>query len=253
MLILADQNKAILVSRGATELYLCDILEATHGIIFMGTPHMGADLAKWGKLLANLGEVLIRTNREIVAVLEPTSEMLAKIQEDFHGLLKQRSVHEDKRMKLYCFYEELEIRVIGKVSMSNNSYHRYISFLVTNSELLKVVDKHSAILSSEESAAIHGTHITMTKFRDANDAMYKRVSDQIWLWVDELQRQTQERSSAKSKTCSQGVNESATGNPESRRGQLTIGNTWNGPVNSGSGSVYQGNTASRDFIVSSSR
>jgi hypothetical protein len=49
------------------------------------------------------------------------------------------------------------------------------------------VSGRSAILNLNENAAISGTHITMTKFADKNDTGYRRVSNQIWLWVDEIQ------------------------------------------------------------------
>lgn len=35
-----------------------DITQSTKGIVFMGTPHLGADVAAWGKLLGNIGNVV---------------------------------------------------------------------------------------------------------------------------------------------------------------------------------------------------
>jgi hypothetical protein len=35
-----------------------DITQSTKGIIFMGTPHLGADVAAWGNFLGNIGNVV---------------------------------------------------------------------------------------------------------------------------------------------------------------------------------------------------
>jgi hypothetical protein len=105
----------LIISRGTPEDYLGAILEATYGIIFMGTPHMGADKARWLNTLMKVNNVLNKSNGDIVALLEPSSEMLANLQREFHTMLEKRREKEGKRVKLYCFYEELPVRGIGKV------------------------------------------------------------------------------------------------------------------------------------------
>jgi hypothetical protein len=60
------------------------------GVIFLGTPQHGSDLAAWGQLGATLTKLIRRPNKDIIAVLRPGSDMLANIQRDFHSLLRSR-------------------------------------------------------------------------------------------------------------------------------------------------------------------
>jgi len=90
---------------------------------------MGADKARWLNTLTKVNNVLNKSNGDIVALLEPSSEMLANLQREFHTMLEKRREKEGKRVKLYCFYEELPVRGIGKVcyfhlqfTRSNNSW-----------------------------------------------------------------------------------------------------------------------------------
>jgi hypothetical protein len=48
---------------------------STSGIVFMGTPHQGADTTL-GKLVLNIASVVIRTNRKLVGNLEKDGEWL---------------------------------------------------------------------------------------------------------------------------------------------------------------------------------
>ena len=83
--------------------------------MFMGTPHMGSDLAQWGSTLARFSDLLRRTNAQITDVLKPGSEMLANLQQEFHLLLSAR-LQEQKKLEIYCFYEEVAVVGVGLVS-----------------------------------------------------------------------------------------------------------------------------------------
>src|SRR5438552_2060164 len=87
----------------------------TIGIIFLGTPHFGADAAKWGTYCGRLISIIRQTNVPIVEVLRIDSEMLASIQKEFQGVLRQR-IDERTPIDVTCFYEELPVRVFGLVS-----------------------------------------------------------------------------------------------------------------------------------------
>ena len=91
------------------------LIESIRGIIFMGTPHAGSELAVWAKLLTNISNLLKRTNKEIVRVLEPGSEMLANLQQEFHTMLEQWRQANRQEVKIKCFYEEVAVRGIGFV------------------------------------------------------------------------------------------------------------------------------------------
>jgi hypothetical protein len=81
----------------------------------MGTPHVGSAQANWATALTRLASVLRRTNSEIVQVLEPGSEMLANLQQGFHTMLEDYRRNHSKTIEMFCFYEELAVRGIGKV------------------------------------------------------------------------------------------------------------------------------------------
>ena len=55
------------------------------------------------------------SNRDIVAVLQPDSEVLANVGKGFQGLLSRRSDAGDK-IAVVCFYEELPVKGLGHVS-----------------------------------------------------------------------------------------------------------------------------------------
>ena len=61
--------------------------------------------------------MLRKTNAEIVSVLEPGSEMLKNIQQEFHVMLEQRQRQGKPTLKVFCFYEELAVVGIGKVCL----------------------------------------------------------------------------------------------------------------------------------------
>lgn len=58
-----------------------------------------------------------QTNAEIVQVLKRDSEVLARIQDSFHGMVMARSQYGLPPIEITCFYEELPMPVIGLVSL----------------------------------------------------------------------------------------------------------------------------------------
>ena len=109
-------EQTLLVSRGAAEKRLNALLECTYAIEFLGTPHAGSDLAKWGKILVNILRVVLNPNKEIVAALAPGSEMLANLQQEFWTMIDARNKTGKAFISCSCFYEELPMKGIGEVS-----------------------------------------------------------------------------------------------------------------------------------------
>ena len=101
-------------SQNHPEIHLRQVYFHTQGIIFLGTPNHGADLAAWAHFGTQIALLIAKPNSEIVSVLKPGSEVLARIQGGFHGLIRIRK-NEDSELNLTCFYEELPLPVIGKV------------------------------------------------------------------------------------------------------------------------------------------
>lgn len=81
---------ALIAARQSSEARLRSILQHTRGIVFLGTPHHGAGFAKWAELLAKSIGLLKQTNPQIVAVLKNNSEVLARIQDGFHTIIRSR-------------------------------------------------------------------------------------------------------------------------------------------------------------------
>lgn len=104
-------------SKHAVEEHLHQIERYTKGIVFLGVPHCGADLASWGKVGTRMLRILRHANTDIVGVLDPGSEMLREVEKGFHIMLRQRK---DRGSEIFvtCFYEELPVTAIGEVLSS---------------------------------------------------------------------------------------------------------------------------------------
>ena len=110
---LVVQN-ALALSRSSPEVHLQKVEANTVGLAFLGTPHFGADLASWAGYGTRLINIVKRTNKEIVRVLEPDSEILATIQKRFHEILRSR---QNQPIAVACFHEELPFPVLGVVGI----------------------------------------------------------------------------------------------------------------------------------------
>lgn len=93
-----------------------NILHSTRGIIFLGTPHHGAGLAMWAEKLARSIGLLKQTSPQILEVLESNSEVLARIQDHFHTMIRSRNKDGFQPIEITCFYEELPLQGVGIVS-----------------------------------------------------------------------------------------------------------------------------------------
>jgi pimeloyl-ACP methyl ester carboxylesterase len=107
-------EQALHHSRNTSEKHLCQIEHCTAGIIFLGVPHCGADLASWAYFGTQMVNLLKRANKNIVRVLEPGSDMLRSVQNGFHNILRLRK-DEGSGISVTCFYEELPVAGVGEV------------------------------------------------------------------------------------------------------------------------------------------
>src|SRR3978361_1548010 len=116
-MIISSQNiQALSTARQRPERHLQNILQCTRGIVFLGTPHHGSGLAQWAERLAAAIGLLKQTNPEIVAVLKSDSEVLARIQDSFHTMIRSRTQERLPSIEITCFYEELPLPGVGVVS-----------------------------------------------------------------------------------------------------------------------------------------
>lgn len=105
---------ALSFSRKTVEEHLHQLESCTAGIVFLGVPHCGADLASWASFGTQMVNILKRANEDIVRVLKPGSEILRMVENDFHNILRQRKA-EGSEISVTCFYEELRVTGVGEV------------------------------------------------------------------------------------------------------------------------------------------
>ena len=143
-----------------------DIFESTLGIIFMGTPHAGADLARWGYTLATLLSVVRRTNSAVLAELKRESDVLTTVQQQFQQLLLKPGVD----IKIFCFFESKPVIGVGLI-----------------------VSEQSAVLSQYPNQSIAANHLEMTKFSGRNDDGYQRVLSRVQDYIEVMEAQAERR------------------------------------------------------------
>ena len=80
----------------------------------MGTPHSGAAIAKWAELYAKSIGLFKQTTSKMLEVLTIESEVLERIQTDFHTLIRELN-HAGNPIQLICFYEEKGLPGVGTV------------------------------------------------------------------------------------------------------------------------------------------
>ncbi|KAK1765234.1 hypothetical protein QBC33DRAFT_495970 [Phialemonium atrogriseum] len=151
---------ALVKSKERREPHLQSIIQQTLGIAFLGTPHRGAGLARWAEMMSRTIGMMKQTNAEIVQILRRDSEVLARIQDSFHGMVMARNQYGLPPIEITCFYEELPMPVIGLV-----------------------VPQDSAILPGYIPIGIRGNHSEMTKFADMDDAGFTAVCGELRRWV----------------------------------------------------------------------
>ena len=114
-------RQALSIAQQQPEKHYRDIIDNTCGIVFLGTPHHGFALAQWAEKLAKAMGLLKQSNTQLLAVLKSDSEVLARIQNDFHTMIRSRNLERLRPIEITCFYEELPVAGIGIVSQGTKS------------------------------------------------------------------------------------------------------------------------------------
>ncbi|KAI3316912.1 hypothetical protein HD806DRAFT_541795 [Xylariaceae sp. AK1471] len=154
---------ALVKAQQQPERHLQNILRATRGIAFLGTPHHGAGLARWAEKLSRYTGIVKQTNSKIVEVLKQDSEVLARIQHDFHTMIRARNQEGLQPIEISCFYEELPLVGVGFV-----------------------VPQDSAILPGYIPIGIHSNHMDMGKFTGIDDAGFTSICGELRQWIREI-------------------------------------------------------------------
>ncbi|KAI4178722.1 MAG: hypothetical protein LQ346_007354 [Caloplaca aetnensis] len=144
--------------RGHQISHLRSIFVSTFGILFLGTPHMGSDVAKWSSWLNTIysSHCLNLSDEDesyLITALETGSETLQTIERDF--------VQSVDRFHIYYFHE-------GKPTDLGGTF-RYI------------VDELSAspVISDVERATIQQDHTHMCKFENESSPGFDLVAEGI--------------------------------------------------------------------------
>ncbi|KAL2059814.1 hypothetical protein VTL71DRAFT_10198 [Oculimacula yallundae] len=145
-------EKALIMAHAKSNSF-SNILEHTKGLIFMGTPHHGADPAKWASMLQSiLGPIRAGPSTELYSDLRKNSRTLMQINDEFperaNGL-----------EQILSFYEMLVQPGLGTV----------------------VVEKSSALmgLENETPIALNANHRSICRFAGADDPGFEAVGKPI--------------------------------------------------------------------------
>ena len=63
-----------------------------------------------------------RVNHGTLEILQQKSEVMTRILQDFHAVLRDRDRSKDREIAIICFYEELPVRAIKEVSYIWNDH-----------------------------------------------------------------------------------------------------------------------------------
>ncbi|KAI1742692.1 Alpha/Beta hydrolase protein [Xylaria scruposa] len=155
---------ALLSSRTSPEPHLRRILDCVQALLFLGTPHYGADLADIGQRLIGLASLTTaKTNQKIVGVLQKDSEVLSRIQKGFHELLRSQHKEGTRTLEITCCYEELPL-----MGMS------------------EIVPSESAILHGYPAIGIHADHRGIARFASAEDPGFVSILGELRRWVSQV-------------------------------------------------------------------
>lgn len=124
--------------------------------------------------------VIKQTNQQILAVLESDSEVLARVQDEFHTMVRARNQERRQEIQISCFYEELPLPGIGVVSYATH-YNCYLANIH-----IQVVPKDSAILPGYIPIGIHSNHMEMTKFDSEDDPGFRAITGELRRWIKGL-------------------------------------------------------------------
>ena len=144
------------------ETFLNEVLLATAGVCFLGTPHRGSKVASIGKTVFGLSKVLFQDpNLKILRALEVESEVLERIGRDFCHIMREGKV------RVHSFREEVGTKGV----------------MIVN-------DFSSTIGDARETrGTIHANHRNIAKFSSLTDAGFVRVSGVLLRWADDIRKE----------------------------------------------------------------
>ncbi|KAI9738429.1 MAG: hypothetical protein M1834_008932 [Cirrosporium novae-zelandiae] len=153
-------KRALIYSSGlhVKTAHLRSIYLSTYGILFLGTPHKGSDMAKWGAMLESICRVsmptsLVHSQPQLLEALKSNNETLQNIDRLFVDMMS--------RYHIFFFHEAKPSSLkIGK------------KFIVEE-------DSAAPTLEGVERMGIEADHSHMCKFDDVDSPGYEAVAEAI--------------------------------------------------------------------------
>jgi ankyrin repeat protein len=138
------------------------IARHTKALVFIGTPHRGADSIKWAGIANKMASIFQKTtlvdeNNRLVTALSKGSDLLEDLQERFSRWIDRFAI---------------------KTILEGKEY----------GNLGKIVDKETATLGVKNEDIIHipANHSDMCKFASDTDIGYQRISDALLQLVEDM-------------------------------------------------------------------
>lgn len=138
--------------------HLRSIYISTFGILFLGTPHTGSDVAKWGLLLQKICSAVfpkkfLDTSPQLIETLKSNNEVLQNINRLFNDFFS--------RFHVYFFHETKPLDMKGTREF--------------------IVDESSAApdVQGAERMGIEADHSSMVKFEDDSSPGFEAVAEAI--------------------------------------------------------------------------
>ncbi|KAL8647828.1 MAG: hypothetical protein Q9210_005328 [Variospora velana] len=150
--------------RGVRTEHLRSVFVSTYGVLFLGTPHHGSDIAQWGNRLEWICSVvlpkkIVDTEPQLVDALKTNNETLQNIDRQFAQLMT--------RFHIYFFHEGKPTNLKGTLRF--------------------IVDETSASPTAPdvERAVIQADHSHMCKFENDSAPGFERVVVGIQRYAEE--------------------------------------------------------------------
>ncbi|KAL9598741.1 MAG: hypothetical protein Q9219_004299 [cf. Caloplaca sp. 3 TL-2023] len=150
--------------RGEKTEHLRSVFVSTYGILFLGTPHQGSDLAQWGNRLEWICHVMLPkqvmdSQSQLIDALKTNNETLQVIDRQFIQIMS--------RFHIYFFHEGKPTKLKGTLRF--------------------IVDETSAspTVQDVERAVIQADHSHMCKFEDESSPGFDLVAEGIQRYAEE--------------------------------------------------------------------
>ncbi|KEF62422.1 uncharacterized protein A1O9_00394 [Exophiala aquamarina CBS 119918] len=151
---------------------LRSIYVSTYGILFLGTPHNGSDLAKWGSLLEKICSVALPrkffdSSPQLVKALKTNNETLQNINRLFIEIIG--------RFHIYFFHESKPTDLKG------------------TREFVVEEDSAAPVIEGVDRMGIEKDHSHMCKFEDESSPGYDVVAEAVQRYSEESQSRIRSR------------------------------------------------------------